>query len=204
MENESTKLDTGKETSPGYGVSAVPLRYVSPAAMVNLLDGFMEQIGSARAWNAGNMILIRGPSSQRRSLVDVVTNFDVDTMKGQTFGMAALENGRAEDVAGQVTKIFAQDNANAGTNGLKVIPVPSINSLIVIARTRAKVNTAMNWIRRLDQENVDSPNYYVYAVQNGNAVELARILNATFGAGRGGARPRRSPARAPATASCRA
>ena len=45
----------------------------------------------------------------------------------------------------------------------------------------------MNWIRRLDQESVDSPNYYVYAVQNGNAVELARILNATFGTGGGSA-----------------
>jgi general secretion pathway protein D len=43
----------------------------------------------------------------------------------------------------------------------------------------------MNWIRRLDQESVDSPNYYVYAVQNGNATELARILNATFGSGGG-------------------
>ena len=189
MENESTKLDTGKETSPGYGVSAVPLRYVSPAAMVNLLDGFMEQIGSARAWNAGNMILIRGPSSQRRSLVDVVTNFDVDTMKGQTFGMAALENGRAEDVAGQVTKIFAQDNANAGTNGLKVIPVPSINSLIIIANDQTKVKRAITWIRRLDRESLDAPKSYVYAVQNGNAVELAKILSATYGGGSAGAGP---------------
>ena len=189
MENESTKLDTGKETSPGYGVSAVPLRYVSPAAMVNLLDGFMEQIGSARAWNAGNMILIRGPSSQRRSLVDVVTNFDVDTMKGQTFGMAALENGRAEDVAGQVTKIFAQDSANAGTNGLKVIPVPGINSLIIIANDQTKVKRAITWIRRLDRESLDAPKSYVYAVQNGNAVELAKILSATYGGGSAGAGP---------------
>ncbi len=189
MENETTNLDTGKTTTAGYGVSAVPLRYVSPAAMVNLLDGFMEQIGSARAWSAGNLILIRGPASQRRALVDVVANFDVDTMKDQTFGMAALENGRAEDVAGQLTKIFAQDSANAGSNGLKVIPVPNINSLIIIANDQSKVKRAITWIRRLDRESLDAPKSYVYAVQNGNAVDLAKILSATYGGGSAGAGP---------------
>lgn len=189
MENESQKLDMGQDVSPGYGVSAVPLRFVGPTAMVNLLEGFMEQMGSSRAWNAGNMILIRGPASQRRSLVEVVMNFDVDTMKNQTFGMAALENGRADDVAAQVTKVFAQDSASAGSNALRIIPVPGINSLIVIANNQTKVKRAITWIRRLDRENLDAPKSYVYAVQNGNALELARILNASYGGGSADAGP---------------
>lgn len=183
MESDAQNLDMGKDVAPGYGVSAVPLRFIGPSAMVNLLDGFMEQMGSARAWNAGNMILIRGPASQRRSLVDVVMNFDVDTMRNQTFGMAALENGRAEDIAAQVTKVFAQDSATAGSNALKIIPVPGINSLIIIASNETKVKRAITWIKRLDRESLDSPKSYVYAVQNGNAVELARILSSTYGGG---------------------
>ena len=177
----------GKGVSPGYGVNAIPLRYVGPASVMELLDGFIARSGSVRASKIGNMILIRGPSAERRQLVDVVLSFDVDWMRNQTSGMARLENARAEEVASRIEQVFAQDGAVSGPNALKVIPVPNINSVIVIARTRAKVNTALNWIRRLDQESVDSPNYYVYAVQNGNAVELARILNATFGSGGGGA-----------------
>lgn len=181
MEGEASNVDMGTDVSAGYGVSAVPLRHVAPAVMVNLLDGFMQQMGSARGWNAGNMILIRGPASQRRSLVEVVMNFDVDAMRNQTFGMAALENGRAEEVAAQVTKVFAQDSAAAGPNGLKIIPVPNINSLIIIANDQAKVKRAITWIKRLDRESIDSPKSYVYAVQHGNAAELAKILSATYG-----------------------
>ena len=59
-------------------------------------------------------------------------------------------------------------------NALKVIPVPRINGVIVIANSQAKVRRAIVWIKRLDQESITDPNYYVYAVQNGNAVELAR------------------------------
>jgi len=187
LDGEMGTPDLGKGVSPGYGVNAIPLRYVSPASVMELLDGFMARSGSVRASKIGNMILIRGPSAERRQLVDVVMSFDVDWMRNQTSGLARLENARAEDVAPKVEQVFAQDGAVSGPNALKVIPVPSINSIIVIARTRAKVNTAMNWIRRLDQESVDSPNYYVYAVQNGNAVELARILSATFGVSGGGA-----------------
>jgi general secretion pathway protein D len=187
LDGEMGTPDLGKGVSPGYGVNAIPLRYVSPASVMELLDGFIARSGSVRASKIGNMILIRGPSAERRQLVDVVMSFDVDWMRNQTSGLARLENARADDVAAKVEQVFAQDGAASGPNALKVIPVPSINSIIVIARTRAKVNTAMNWIRRLDRESVDSPNYYVYAVQNGNAVELARILNATFGSGGGGA-----------------
>ena len=187
LDGEMGTPDLGKGVSPGYGVNAIPLRYVGPASVMELLDGFIARSGSVRASKIGNMILIRGPSAERRQLVDVVLSFDVDWMRNQTSGMARLENARAEEVASRIEQVFAQDGAVSGPNALKVIPVPNINSVIVIARTRAKVNTALNWIRRLDQEGVDSPNYYVYAVQNGNAVELARILNATFGSGGGGA-----------------
>ena len=187
LDGEMGTADLGKNVSPGFGVNAIPLRYVSPASVMELLDGFIARSGSVRASKVGNMILIRGPSEERRQLVDVIMSFDVDWMRNQTSGLARLENARAEEVASKVQQVFADDGAASGPNALKVIPVPSINSLIVIARTRAKVNTAMNWIRRLDQENVNSPNYYVYAVQNGNAVELARILNSTFGGGGGGA-----------------
>jgi general secretion pathway protein D len=187
LDGEMGTPDFGKGVSPGYGVNAIPLRYVSPASVMELLDGFIARSGSVRASKIGNMILIRGPSAERRQLVDVVMSFDVDWMRNQTSGLARLENARAEDVATKVQQVFADDGAASGPNALKVIPVPNINAVIVIARTRAKVNTAMNWIRRLDQESVDSPNYYVYAVQNGNAVELARILNATFGSGGGSA-----------------
>lgn len=189
LDGEMGTADIGKSVSPGYGVSAIPLRYMGANNLMELLDSFIARSGSVRATKAGNMILIRGPAEERRALVDVVLSFDVDWMKSQSSGIVNLENGRAEDLASRIEQVFAEDSANSGPNALKVIPVPSLNSLIVIANSQAKVKRAITWIRRLDRESVDAPNYYVYAVQNGNAVELARILNATFGTGGGDAGP---------------
>jgi len=183
LEGEMGQADLGKDISAGYGVNAIPLRYIGGAALIELLDSFIARSGSVRASRIGNLILIRGPAEQRKELVDVVLSFDVDWMKTQTASIAILENGRPEDVASKLEAVFAEDTAMAGANALKVIPVQRINGLIVIANSQQKVRRAMTWIRRLDQESVTDPNFYVYAVQNGNAVELARILQATFGEG---------------------
>lgn len=183
LEGEMGTADLGKAVSPGFGVNAIPLRYVAPATIMELVDSFIARSGSVRASKVGNMILIRGPAEERRALVDVVLSFDVDWMKSQAANIAILENGRAEDVAAKLQEIFEEDTAAAGPNAVKVVAVPRINGVIVIANSRAKVRRALVWIRRLDQQSITDPNFYVYAVQNGNAVELAKILNSTFGEG---------------------
>lgn len=183
LEGEMGTADFNRNLSPGYGVSAVPLRYVSPAAIMELVDSFIARSGSVRASKVGNMILIRGPQEERKALVDVVLSFDVDWMQTQTASVTVLENGRADDVASKLEAVFAEDTAASGPNALKVVPVPRINGLIVIANSKAKVRRAVVWIKRLDQESITDSNYYVYAAQNGNAIELAKILQATFGEG---------------------
>jgi general secretion pathway protein D len=76
--------------------------------------------------------------------------------------------------------VFAEDTASSGANAVKVVPLERLNGVVVIANSAAKVRRAVDWIRRLDRASVTETNYYVYAVQNGSAVELAKILTATF------------------------
>ncbi len=186
LEGEMGTADLGKNVSAGYGVSAIPLRFINPATLMELVDSFIARSGSVRATKIGNMVLIRGPSEERRALVDVVLSFDVDWMRTQTASIVILENGRADDVAKKLEAVFAEDTAASGPNSLKIVPVPRINGVIAIANTQVKVRRAMAWIKRLDQESITDPNYFVYAVQNGNATELVKILRATFDEGASG------------------
>jgi general secretion pathway protein D len=175
----SADLTKGKVT-PGYGVSVVPLRYVSPATMMELMESFIARSGSVRGSTIGNLILIRGSAEERRSLVDVVLSFDLDWMKNQSASIAILANARAEEVATKLNAIFAEDSASSGRNAIKVIPLERLNGIVVIANSQQKVRRALSWVKRLDQESTTDTNYYVYAVQNGNAAELSKILVSTF------------------------
>ncbi len=172
-------LDSGK-TSPGYGVSAVPLRYISGANMMELMDSFVARGGSVRASKSGNLILVRGSAAERRTMVDIILSFDVDWMENQSASIATLSYATPEEIVAKLEAVFAEDTESAGRNGVKVIPLERLNGVVVIANSQAKVKRAMTWIRRLDQASVTDTNYFVYAVQNGSAVALADILKSTF------------------------
>src|SRR5712671_3713210 len=60
-------LDTAEaRAEPGYGVSAVPLRYVSASTLIKLLDSFATKPGTVRADTTRNMLLIQGSGAERK------------------------------------------------------------------------------------------------------------------------------------------
>jgi general secretion pathway protein D len=170
----------GGTASPGYGVSVVPLRYIGVTNMLELLDSFIARSGTVRASNAGSMILLRGTAVERQSLVDVVLSFDVDWMKSQSAAIANLANSTPDDMVAQLEAVFADDTAASGANRARFIPLDRLNGVVVIANSAEKVRRALSWVGRLDKSNTNETGYYVYAVQNGSAVEFAKILNSTF------------------------
>jgi general secretion pathway protein D len=178
LEGELGSPPLNSET--GYGVSAIPLRYISVAAMMELADSFIARSGSVRVSNAGNLILVRGAAAERRALVDVVLSFDVDWMKGQSASVATLANSSPDEMVSKLEAIFAQDTATSGNNALKVVPLERLNGVVIIANSKEKVRRALVWVGRLDRASTSDTNYYVYAVQHGRAENLAKILIATF------------------------
>ena len=180
LDGEMGAPDFNGDTSSGYGVSAIPLRFISPANMIELMDSFIARGGSVRASNIGNLVLVRGTASERKSLVEVVMSFDVDWMKSQTASIAILANSTPAEIVTKLEAVFAQDTGTSGNNALKVIPLERLNGVIIVGNSQAKVRRALTWIGRLDKRSVTETNYYVYAVQNGNAENLAKILTSTF------------------------
>jgi len=170
----------GGAASPGYGVSVVPLRYIGVTNMLELLDSFIARSGTVRASNAGSMILLRGTAAERQSLVDVVLSFDVDWMKSQSAAIAMLANSTPDDMVTQLEAVFVDDTAAAGANKARFIPLDRLNGIVIIANRAEKVRRALAWVGRLDRSSTNETGYYVYAVQNGSAVEFAKILNSTF------------------------
>ena len=174
------RAQPGAAAVPGFGVTVIPLRYIAPSNMLELLDSFIARSGSVRASNVGNMLLVRGSGEERQQLADVVLSFDVDWMKAQTASIAILANSKPPEIVSKLQSIFAQDSNMSGGNAIKAIPLERLNGVVIIANSRDKVRRALTWVGRLDRESTTETNYYVYNVQNGSAVSLAKILNATF------------------------
>ena len=182
LEGEMGQADLGTDVSAGYGVSAIPLRYISPATLMELLDSFIARarLGAGVQGRQPHPDPRPGGGAQVAGRCRPVLRrrLDEDADRQHRHSRERPRGRRGEPSSRPCSRRTPPPPA---PNALKVIPVPRINGLIVIANSQEKVRRAIIWIKRLDQESITDPNYYVYAVQNGNAVELARILQATFG-----------------------
>src|SRR5262249_44577842 len=56
---------------PGFGVSVVPLRYVSATSAAKAAENLIARAGSIRVDQARNLVLVQGTASERESALDV-------------------------------------------------------------------------------------------------------------------------------------
>jgi len=172
-------VDVGRRTTPGYGFSVIPLRYMSSANMLELVSGFVAQAEGLRISKLGNAIIVRGSGAQRAEAVKVVSSFDSDFMENQSVAIFRLVQARPEDVVPELERIFG---AKGESDLIQFRAVARVRGIMAISKNPALIRRAQTWVRRLDQQDADTgQNVVVYKAKYRKAVELARVMNNLFG-----------------------
>jgi general secretion pathway protein D len=165
---------------PGFGVSVVPLQYVSAQTLLKLMDSFATKAGSVRADTTRNLLLIQGTGAERRAAVDTALSFDVDWMRGQSVGIFPISSGSPPPIIAELEKIV-----DSGENGLshdiiKFEPIARLNAILVVSKKPELLRTAATWIKRLDHADTARTSVHVYRVKYGEARQIARVLTDMF------------------------
>src|ERR1700738_5042997 len=165
---------------PGYGVSDVPLQYVSAQTLLKLLDSFATKPGTVRADTTRNILLIQGSGAERRAAVDTVLSFDVDWMRGQSVGIYPIANSAPEPIIAELEKIMDSGESGLSHDVVKFQSMNRLNAILVVSRKPALLRTAATWIKRLDTSDNGRNSVHVYRVKYGEARQIARVLTEMF------------------------
>jgi general secretion pathway protein D len=164
----------------GYGVSVVPLQYVSAQTILKLMDSFATKPGAVRADPTRNILLIQGTGAERRAAVDTAMSFDVDWMRGQSVGIFPVANSAPEPLIAELEKIMDSGDSGLSQNVIKLQAVSRLNAILVVSRKPALLHTAATWIRRLDHADPTRTSVHVYRLKYGEARQIARVLTDMF------------------------
>ena len=170
----------GGRPEAGYGVTVLPLHYVSAATLIKLLDSFALRPGMVRSEPTRNLLVIQGTGVERRTAVETALNFDVDWMRGQSVGVYPIRNSNPETVIAELEKIMETGEGGLGQNLVKFQPIMRLNAVLVVSRKAEYLRTAATWISRLDQADTVSTGVRVYRVRYGDARQIAAVLNDVF------------------------
>jgi general secretion pathway protein D len=168
---------------PGFGVSVVPLQYVSAQTLLKLMDSFATKAGMVRADTGRNLLLIQGSGAERRTAVDTALSFDLDWMRGQSVGIFPITNSAPEAMIAELEKIVDSGDNGLSQNLIKFQAVARLNAIMVVSKKSALLHTAATWIKRLDRADTARTSVHVYRVKYGEARQIARVLTEMFTGG---------------------
>jgi general secretion pathway protein D len=171
---------------PGYGMTVIPVQYVSGTTLVKLMEGFASKPGAIRTDPAGKLLLVLGTGSERQTAVDTVRSFDVDWLQGQSVGIYPVSNSAPATMVSELEKIMDSGESGLGHNLVKFQAIERQNSILVVASKPELLRAASLWISRLDKSAVASTGVKVYRVKYGDARAMAALLSNMF-TGSGGA-----------------
>ncbi|WP_421792890.1 type II secretion system secretin GspD [Hyphobacterium sp.] len=170
-------------TQPGWGVTAIPLRFIAANELRTLMESVVTRPGALRADPARNLLLIVGSAPERRNAAAAAEAFDVDWMAGQSIALIPLANASAADVIEDVRAIYASGGDANSSGALRLQDVERLNAILAIAPSRQLLDQARGWIAELDIGGADGSTLRTYFLENGEAEETAALLNELLGDG---------------------
>jgi general secretion pathway protein D len=173
-------LDRGQGLEAGYGISVIPLQFVSAQTLLKLLENFAAKPGMVRADASRNLLIIQGNGADRRSAIETALSFDADWMRGQSVGIYPISNSAPEPIIAELERIIDAGEGGLSQNIVKLQPIGRQNSILVVTRKPELLNRVSSWIQRLDKSGSAGTSVKVYRMRYGDARQIAALLNDVF------------------------
>ncbi len=161
----------------------VPVEFVPVAEISTILTPMLSQFGSIIPNPRNNLLIINDLQSNIVRLFKVLKEIDVNAFKNTRMSFFKPKYSDVTALSNELTEVL--NALNLTREGIALVPIERINSLVVFSSSPTLLSTVEGWVRKLDEEVSSGQNIFVYPVQNVKADTVADILNTLYEAGGG-------------------
>lgn len=162
----------------GFQVRVIPVRYVSVENITEVLKPLLQEKTVLNIDKARNLLVVSGSSDELSRVQDMVNTFDVDVLKGRSFGIFPLAHVEPETIIEELETVF---NKTEDSTFVQFLSIERLNAVLAITQQAKYLRDVETWVLRLDKANTSAGGgVNVYKVQHADAVELATTLNDIF------------------------
>ncbi len=164
----------------GMILQIVPMKYVSPVDMVQILPTFLSKSGAALTDGLGNnLLLVDYPQTVER-LLEIVRLLDVPPTEKS---FIVIENAELERIVSDLEQIFSYwiSASQKGGAMLQFVPLESLGGILVKNSSEALLPEVLDWVKLLDAEAAEKGyQVYYYTVKARPANVIKEILEEFF------------------------
>lgn len=176
----STYSKYRNKKTAGHQIKVIPVKNVAVTELSEIIKPLLRQKSILHVDSDRNMLLIAGTATELARAMEMVEVFDVDVMKGRSFGLFPIQNVDAAKIIEELEHVF--NNKSTKQQGFfQFMAIERMNSILAITHQAKYLKDIERWVLRLDKANTSvGGGAIVYKVQHVNALELASTLNDIF------------------------
>lgn len=164
----------------GYQVRVVPIRYVAVNELMDVVKPLLLEKTILHADPQRNLMMLSGTEAELTRALEIIRTFDVDVMKGRSFGLFPLQSVEPAKLIEELDKLFNKTSKD-GEGIVQFMEIERLNAILAITYQASNLKEVERWVLRLDRANTSAGGgVTVYRAQHVDAVELAETLNEIF------------------------
>ena len=196
-------LEKGASATPPLIISgrALPQVPVTHRPVFQLVELEVVRSGDASRWlstlfgseikvqeeSLRNAVLISGKPAQVRQAIEALRVFDRPLMRGRISMRLEPAFMSAEQLADRLVEVlnvqgYGASRSLGAPSSVLVIPVATVNSVLLFASSQEVMEYTISWARELDRPNTTggSQSMFYYQVKNTKAADLAQVLSGSM------------------------
>ncbi|MDI6889844.1 MAG: type II secretion system secretin GspD [Thermodesulfovibrionales bacterium] len=140
--------------SPAEVLQVVPLRYIRPSDIDSIIKEVYKTGINLRIYPKGNALLLSGPATDVKEIVEFIGLFDVPYIQNKSLSMLKLTYWQTDEFINQLSTILEGLGFTVARSprdpGILFIPIKFLNNLIVVAPDEESLKYVLDWYRKLD------------------------------------------------------
>lgn len=165
------------EASSLQVVQVIPLSHIPAQEATKLLKPYLSDQGEVYSLATQNVLVISDYESKAADALRILSRIDTASLASMNVQLVRIDEAPVSKLQEEMDDILKALKVNdKDLQGVQVIPLTRINSLLLIGNSEKIVNVARRWIDELDvMPTSDRDSIYVYNVRNSVATGLAEL-----------------------------
>lgn len=164
--------------SPRMVMQVIPVMHLASSEAIKLIEPYLSDKGISYNMTSQNMIILHDFESKIIDAITILARLDISPLA--TLKVKAIKINKAPmfDLRDELIEIlFAMGINKKDFEGVSVIPLERVNSLLLISKNDYLLNSVEKWIKELDVvPSAGRDTLNIYNVRNSVASELAELV----------------------------
>ena len=175
-DQEGKKADPGKEII----IQIIPLNSISVDEMGKILTPFVSTDGAIVSHVDSNTLMVIDRADNIAKVLRLVATFDTNVFDRVNYRFYPIQYGDVASLTDTMNQMVVAYGSALKTN-IAFIPIERLNTLLVVSSNPKAFDELSDFIKNYDvpSQNVE-PTIYVYPVKNGQAADIADLMNDIF------------------------